>query len=65
MDKKNYLDLLLFLTELKAKGGLSEKNDWEIDMHISFLKEYISSIKAKTSCWADIARTRTVNKWLF
>lgn len=43
MNKNYYLELLLFLTEVKAKKKITEKDQWELDMHIDFLKEIIDN----------------------
>jgi hypothetical protein len=43
MNKNYYLELLLFLTEVKAKKKITEKDQWELDKHIDFLKEIIDN----------------------
>jgi hypothetical protein len=43
MNRKYYLELLLFLTEIKSKKEISEKYQWELDRHIDFLKEIIDN----------------------
>lgn len=43
MNKNYYLELLLFLTEVKTKKKITEKDQWELDKHIDFLKEIIDN----------------------
>jgi len=42
MNKENYIDVLLYLTELKAANAIDDKYKREVDKHISFLKEIIN-----------------------
>jgi hypothetical protein len=43
MNKNYYLELLLFLTEVKTKKKITGKDQWELDKHIDFLKEIIDN----------------------
>ena len=43
MNKENHIEILLFLTELKAANGIEEKYKRELNRHISFLKKLVNN----------------------
>lgn len=66
MKKENYIEVLLYLTEIKAANAIDEKYKREVDKHISFLKEIINDsedIKQKHSDYK--LRFLALLKWIF
>lgn len=44
MNQKYFLELLLFLTEIKSKNNFKGRNLWELEKHITFVKGLIENI---------------------
>lgn len=49
MNKKHFLELLLFLTEIRTKHKINSKDRWELDNHIKLIKELVDTTNDQNS----------------
>jgi len=53
--------MLLFLIELKATNAVDEKYNWELDRHISSLKEFVNSSEKNNNKEFKIKLSEIIN----
>jgi hypothetical protein len=66
MNKENCIDILLYLTEIKAANAIDKKYKKGIDKHISFLKEIINDSEDINEKHSEYKiRFLALLKWIF